>query len=93
MNISALLGCLTFYSALYLIYCFFAEQRNPLFLVAAAVLLVLTVFIVPYPYERRRKNFNETLNFETYFTWPLWTYWHVFSFPIRWLLSHLYFDK
>lgn len=93
MNIPALLGCLSFYSALYLIYFFFAEQKNPLLLLAAVALLILTVYIVPNPqHERRRRSFNDTLNFETYFTWPLWTYWRMFIYPVRWLLSYFYRD-
>lgn len=33
MSISALLACFSFYSGLYLIYFFFAQQQNPLFFV------------------------------------------------------------
>lgn len=67
MNISALLACLFFYSALYLFYFFFAKQQNPLFILAAIILMVLTVFIIPYPHERRRQGFDSTLRFGEYF--------------------------
>lgn len=40
MSVLALLTCISFYSALYLIYFYFAQQPRPLFLVLATVLLI-----------------------------------------------------
>lgn len=92
MNISALLGCLFFYSSLYLLYYFFAKQQNPLLLLAAITLLIATAFIIPYPHQRRRHGFNSTLSFGEYFYWPLITWWRLFILPISWLIALLYRD-
>ncbi|MCO8113025.1 hypothetical protein [Acinetobacter lwoffii] len=92
MNISALLACLFFYSALYLFYFFFAKQQNPLLLLSAIILMALTVFIIPYPHERRRQGFDSTLRFGEYFYWPLITWWRLFILPISWLIALMYRD-
>lgn len=61
MNIAALLACLSFYSALYLIYFFFMQDQQPIFLILAIVLILLSIWLTPYPYERRRQGFDSTL--------------------------------
>ena len=92
MNFIALLACLAFYSALYLLYFFFAKQQNPLLLLAAIGMLCMTVLMTPYPFEKRRYGFDATLNFGNYLYWPLYIWWRVFTFPIRWLLSLFFHD-
>ena len=67
MNIAALLACLSFYSALYLIYFFFMQDQQPIFLILAIVLILLSIWLTPYPYERRRQGFDSTLRIGEYF--------------------------
>ena len=50
MNIAALLACLSFYSALYLFYFFFMQDQQPVFLILAIVLILLSIWLTPYPY-------------------------------------------
>lgn len=90
MNIAALLACLSFYSALYLIYFFFMQDQQPVFLILAIVLILLSIWLTPYPYERRRQGFDSTLRIGEYFYYPLITWWRLFILPVRWLLSLFY---
>lgn len=80
MNISALLACLFFYSALYLFYFFFAKQQNPLLILAAIILMVLTVFIIPYPHEPSPSRFRLDLEI-----------WRVFLLALDYLVAFIYF--
>jgi len=68
------------------------NNRIPLLLLAAIILMVLTVFIIPYPHERRRQGFDSTLRFGEYFYWPLITWWRLFILPISWLIALMYRD-
>jgi hypothetical protein len=54
--------------------------------------MALTVFIIPYPHERRRQGFDSTLRFGEYFYWPLITWWRLFILPISWLIALMYRD-
>lgn len=90
MSITALLACTSFYSALYLIYYYFAKNQNPLFLVLTVVLLVFAYIITPSAHQKERRNFNNTLNYENWFTLPLYTWWRLFSLPVRFLLSKFF---
>ena len=67
MNLAALLACLSFYSALYLFYFFFMQDQQPVFLIIAIVLILLSIWLTPYPYERRRQGFDSTLRIGEYF--------------------------
>jgi|GEM_PF-334520 hypothetical protein len=80
MNIAALLACLSFYSALYLFYFFFMQDQQPIFLILAIVLILLSIWLTPYPYERRRQGFDSTLRIGEYFYYPLITWWRLFIF-------------
>ena len=90
MNITALLACLSFYSALYLFYFFFMQDQQPVFLIIAIVLILLSIWLTPYPYERHRQGFDSTLRIGKYFYYPLITWWRLFILPVRWLLSLFY---
>jgi TRAP-type C4-dicarboxylate transport system permease small subunit len=91
MSLSALLACLSFYSAVYLFYYFFFKVQNPLFLFIAVGLLVFACFITPYSYEKRRKNYDRTMSFEPWWViYPLITWWRLFILPISLLLSWFY---
>ncbi len=59
------------YSALYLIYYYFAQYSHTLLIVSAIVLLILAWRITPYAYERGQRSFNDTLSFGQYFWNPL----------------------
>ncbi len=87
MSISALLACTSFYSALYFIYAYFAKQQQPLFLIGAVILLIFAYIITPPAYKKERRHFNSTLNYENWFTLPLYTWWRLFSLPARFILS------
>lgn len=87
MNISALLGCFSFYSALYLIYYFFAKTQHPFLIMAAIVLLIFCFLITPYRYEKRRQGYDSTMRFGDYLFYPLITWWRLFIYPIRFLLN------
>ena len=87
MSVLALLACTSFYSALYLIYFYFAQQPRLLFLVLAVVLFVFAYRITPAVYQKGRQPFNRTLNHENWLTLPLYTCWQLFILPIRLLLS------
>src|SRR5690606_4944309 len=67
MSISALLACFSFYSGLYLIYFFFAQQQNPLFLFLAIILLIFACIITPYSYQRHRGHYDRTMSWGTVF--------------------------
>ena len=91
MSISALLACLSFYSALYLIYYFFVKVQNPLFLFLAVGLLIFACIITPYGYEKRRKGYDSTMSFEPFWVmYPLIMWWRLFILPISLLLGWLY---
>ena len=90
MSISALLACISFYSALYLFYYYFAKQQQPFLLTLAVVLLVVAYIITPPAHKKERRHFNNTLNYENWFTWPLYTWWRLFSLPIRFILSKFF---
>ncbi|MFW1849743.1 hypothetical protein ACG9XR_04050 [Acinetobacter guillouiae] len=87
MSVLALLACTSFYSALYLIYFYFAQQPRLLFLVLAVVLFVFAYRITPAVYQKERQTFNRTLNHRNWLTLPLYTCWQLFILPIRLLLS------
>ena len=87
MSVLALLACTSFYSALYLIYFYFAQQPQPLFLILAVSLLIFAYRITPASYQKGRQPFNRTLNHENWLTLPLYTCWQLFILPIRLLLS------
>lgn len=87
MSVLALLACTSFYSALYLIYFYFAQQPQPLFLVLAVILFVFAYQITPAVYQKERQTFNRTLNHGNWLTLPLYTCWQLFILPIRLLLS------
>ncbi|MEG0342603.1 hypothetical protein ACK2M2_07905 [Acinetobacter sp. TY1] len=90
-SISAILACTCFYSSIYLIYFYFTKNNHPFLLILAAVLLILAVMITPAAYEQKRRNrFNETLWHDHWFTYPLITWWRLFSWPIRILLSKFF---
>jgi len=90
INIAALLACLSFYSAVYLFYFFFMQDQQPVFLILAIVLILISIWLTPYPYERRRQGFDSTLRIGEYFYYPLITWWRLFMLPVRWLLSLFY---
>lgn len=90
MSITALLACTSFYSALYLFYFYFAKQQQPLLLILAVVLLIFAYIITPSAEKKERRHFNNTLSYENWFTLPLYTWWRLFSLPIRFLLSKLF---
>lgn len=89
MSISfrAILACLSFYSGLYLIYFFFITQQNALFIILGVAGIVLSWFLTPYPHERGRQDFNDTMMFGTFFYNPLIFWFRFFSWPIRTLLN------
>lgn len=89
-SIPAILACTCFYSGLYLIYVYFAKNNQPFLLILAVVLLVLAVIITPSAYEKGRSRFNETLWYDHWFTYPLITWWRLFSWPARILLSKFF---
>jgi len=90
MSLSALLACTSFYSALYLIYFYFAKQAQPFLLLLAVFLLIFAYLITPPAYKRERQSFNNTLNYENWFTLPLYTWWRLFILPIRFILSKIF---
>ena len=93
MNFSlpAILACTCFYSALYCIYYYFAKHAQPIFLIIAVGLLVLSYIVTPSSYKtRERRRFNDTLSYENWFTLPLFTWWRLFSLPARLLLSKFF---
>lgn len=90
MSVLALLACTSFYSALYLIYFYFAQQPRPLFLVLAVILFVFAYQITPAVYQKERQTFNRTLNHENWLILPLYTCWQLFILPIRLLLSKFF---
>lgn len=90
MSISALIACLCFYSALYLFYYFFFQQQNPLLLFLAVALLILSCWITPFAYEKRRGSYDRTMSWGQYLTTPLILWGRLFILPISLLLSWLY---
>ena len=90
MSISALLACLSFYSALYLIYYFFAQVQNPLFLFIAVGLLIFACIITPYGYEKRRGSYDRTMSWGQYLSIPLIMWGRMFMLPITLILSWFY---
>ena len=87
-SFSAILACTCFYSGIYLIYIYFAKTAQPLLLILVIILLIIAVIITPSAYEeKKRKRFNDTLWYDNLFTYPLITWWRLFSFPARLLLS------
>ena len=90
MSVLALLACTSFYSALYLIYFYFAQQPRPLFLVLAVILFVFAYRITPAADQKERQTFNRTLNHENWLILPLYTCWQLFILPIRLLLSKFF---
>lgn len=90
MSVLALLACTSFYSALYLIYFYFAQQPRPLFLILAVSLLIFAYLITPASYQKGRQPFNRTLNHQNWLTLPLYTCWQLFILPIRLLLSKFF---
>lgn len=90
MSFSALLACTSFYSALYLIYFYFAKHQQPAFLFIAVILLIFAYYITPPAHKPERQRYNNTLNYENWFTFPLYTWWRLFSLPIRFLLSKFF---
>lgn len=90
MSLSAILACTSFYSALYLFYYYFAKQQQPFLLILAVILLVFAYIITPSAYKKERSRFNYTLNYENWFTFPLYTWWRLFSLPMRFLLSKIF---
>jgi len=53
---------------MYLIYCYFAQQPRPLFLVLAVILFVFAYLITPAAYQKGRQIFNRTLNHGNWLT-------------------------
>ena len=90
MSISALLACLSFYSAVYLIYFFFVKVQNPLLLFLAVGLLIFACIITPYSYEKRRGSYDRTMSWGQYLATPLIMWGRMFMLPITLLLSWLY---
>ena len=90
MSVLALLACTSFYSALYLIYFYFAQQPRPLCLVLAVILFVFAYQITPAADQKERQTFNCTLNHGNWLTLPLYTCWQLFILPIRLLLSKFF---
>ena len=90
MSVLALLACTSFYSALYLIYFYFAQQPRPLFLMLAVILFVFAYRITPAADQKERQTFNRTLNHGNWLTLPLYTCWQLFILPIRLLLSKFF---
>jgi hypothetical protein len=90
-SLSAILACISFYSALYMIYYFFAHQSQAVLLFGAVGLLILSYVITPPAYKHReRSKYNSTLSYENFFTLPLFTWWRLFSLPVRLLLSKIF---
>ena len=89
-SLPAVLECTFFYSALYLIYYYFAQYNHTLLIVSAIVLLILAWRITPYAYERGQRSFNDTLSFGQYSWDPLITWWRLFIWPISLLLSWIF---
>lgn len=90
LSVLALLTCTSSYSALYLIYFYFAQQPRPLFLILAVSLLIFAYLITPASYQKGRQPFNRTLKHENWLTLPLYTCWQLFILPIRLLLSKFF---
>jgi hypothetical protein len=90
MSLSALLACTSFYSALYLIYFFFAKQQNPIFLFLAVGLLIFSCVITPYSYEKQRGSYDRTMSWGQYLAIPLIMWGRLFMLPIRFLLGWIY---
>ena len=90
MSISALLACLSFYSALYLIYFFFAKDQQAIFLFLAVGLLIFSCYITPYSYEKGRSSYDKTMSWGQYLATPLIMWGRMFMLPIRLLLNWLY---
>lgn len=90
MSLSALLACTSFYSALYLIYFFFAKQQNALFLFLAVGLLIFACWVTPYAYEKTRGNYDKTMSWGQYLAIPLFMWARLFMMPIRLILKWIY---
>ena len=93
MSISALLACFSFYSGLYLIYFFFAQQQNPLFLFLAIILLIFACVITPYGYQRHRGHYDRTMSWGQYLAIPLILWGRLFIVPISFILSLFYSNQ
>lgn len=66
-SLPAVLACTFFYSALYLIYYYFAQYSHTLLIVSAIVLLILAWRITPCAYERGQRSFKRDSVFWTVF--------------------------
>ncbi|WP_180048741.1 MULTISPECIES: hypothetical protein [unclassified Acinetobacter] len=86
-SLKAILTCFSFYTGAYLIYYFFKAHPQPLFLLLGVALIVTAWFLTPYPYERGRQRYDETMRFGLFFYNPLIFWFRLFSWPIRTLLS------
>lgn len=85
MSIHALIACFSFYSAVYLIYRFFAVQPQPLYLIFAVILFICSWLVVPSHNSRKRRNYDQTMQMGWYSMLfdPLIFWWRLFMFPIR----------
>lgn len=92
MSVSALLACTSFYSAVYLIYFFFARQQNPVLLFLAVGLLIFACFITPYGYEKQRGSYDRTMSWGQYLATPLILWGRLFMLPARLLLNVFFRD-
>ena len=92
MSISALLACLCFYSALYLIYFFFFHQQHAMLLFLAVILLVFSCWITPFAYEKSRGNYDRTMSWGQYLATPLILWGRLFIPPARFILNLIFRD-
>ena len=90
-SLPAILVCISFYSSLYLIYYYFAQQQQHFLLIIAVILFILSFILIPSADQQsKRRTFNNTFHYENFFTYPLFTWWRLFSMPIRFILSKIF---
>ena len=87
ISLRALLTCLSFYTGAYLVYYFFSNTQQAGFLIIGVALIILTWFLTPYPHERGRQGYTDTMTFGLFFYNPLIFWYRFFSWPIRILLA------
>ena len=90
MSIHALVACFSFYSAIYLIYRFFAIQPEPLYIIFAVLLLICSWLVIPNHNSRKRREFDNTMSigWDSIYFDPLIFWWRLFMFPIRMIFRY-----
>mgnify|MGYP000892612549 CR=1 FL=1 len=88
ISLRAIGTCFCFYTAVYLIYFFFAHLQNPILLILAAALFIACWLLTPYAYQQQSRHaYNSTMTIGTLFYNPIIFWGRLFSWPIRALLA------